>query len=59
MQIYAANWCDDSTTGSHGILYSKHADIALETQNFPDAPNHANFPSAVLSPGETYAATTI
>lgn len=33
--------------------------IALEAQNYPDAPNHANFPSAVLRPGETYTQTTI
>jgi aldose 1-epimerase len=59
IQVYTANWWDDSITGSHGIPYSKHAAIALETQNFPDAPNHPNFPSAVLSPGETYATTTI
>jgi aldose 1-epimerase len=26
----------------------------LEPQNFPDAPNHANFPSAALAPGATY-----
>lgn len=59
IQIYTANWWDDSITGSHGIPYSKHAAIALETQNFPDAPNHANFPSAVLSPGDMYNTTTI
>lgn len=28
--------------------------ICLEAQNFPDAPNHSHFPSAVLEPGETY-----
>ena len=59
IQVYTANLWDDSITGSHGISYSKHAAIALETQNFPDAPNHTNFPSAVLLPGETYATTTI
>ena len=59
IQVYTANWWDGSIIGSHGIPYLKHAAIALETQNFPDAPNHASFPSAVLSPGETYATTTI
>ena len=33
--------------------------FALEAQNYPDAPNHKNFPSAVLRPGETYTQTTI
>jgi aldose 1-epimerase len=31
----------------------------LETQNFPDAPNHPNFPDAVLGPGENYVQNTI
>jgi aldose 1-epimerase len=39
--------------GRHGPL-NQHGAIALEAQNFPDAPNHANFPSAALRPGETY-----
>lgn len=33
--------------------------IALETQHFPDSPNHPNFPSTVLRPGETYRSTTV
>ena len=32
--------------------------IALETQHFPDSPNHANFPNTVLKPGETYRSRT-
>lgn len=32
--------------------------IALETQNYPDAPNHPGFPDSVLRPGQTYRATT-
>ena len=32
--------------------------VAIEPQGFPDAPNHAGFPSVVLRPGETYTATT-
>ena len=33
--------------------------MALETQHFPDSPNHPNFPSTVLRPGETYKTTTV
>ena len=44
--------------GTSGLPYPRHAGVALETQNFPDAPNHANFPSAVLRPGEEYLAVT-
>lgn len=41
-------------------LYTgKPGAIALETQHFADAPNHANFPSTVLRPGETFASTTV
>jgi Galactose mutarotase and related enzymes len=44
--------------GTSGRPYPRRAGIALETQNFPDAPNHANFPSSVLRPGEEYVALT-
>jgi aldose 1-epimerase len=44
-----------------GLLgaYDAHAGFCLEAQQYPDAPNHPNFPSAVLRPGETYAHTTV
>ena len=42
-----------------GRAYEKHAGIALETQQFPDAPNRPTFPSPVLRPGETFHSTTI
>ncbi len=44
--------------GTSGQPYPRRAGIALETQGFPDAPNHPNFPSTVLRPGEEYLATT-
>ena len=42
-------------------MYSGRPDcgLVLETQHFPDAPNHANFPPTVLRPGETYTQNTI
>ncbi|MEO7487218.1 MAG: aldose epimerase family protein [Ferruginibacter sp.] len=59
IQVYTANWWDGSIRGAQGLPYLQHGAIALETQNFPDAPNHSHFPSAVLSPGEVYNTTTI
>ena len=39
--------------------YRQGDGLALETQHYPDSPNHANFPSTVLRPGQTYATTTV
>lgn len=41
--------------GKGGAKYFKHGAFCLETQNYPDAINHANFPNSVLVPGETYS----
>lgn len=59
MQLYTANWWDGSLTGVQNTPYQKHGAVALETQAFPDAPNHPNFPDTVLRPGEKYITTTI
>lgn len=57
LQIYTADAMDDvpGLTGSYG----PRAGVALETQNFPDAPNQPSFPDPFLRPGQTYASTTI
>ncbi|HEX6960845.1 MAG TPA: galactose-1-epimerase, partial [Lacipirellula sp.] len=39
--------------------YPRRAALCLETQHFPDSPNHPNFPSTILRPGETYRHTCI
>ena len=49
----------DRIGGKRGDRHDFRTGIALETQNFPDAPNHDNFPSAVLRPGETYTQTSV
>ena len=54
IQFYSGNFLDGSFTGKGGAVYHKYAGLCLEPQHFPDAPNHANFPSTVLRPGETY-----
>jgi len=46
-------------TGNGGHRYVKHGMFCLETQDFPDAINHPNFPSPILRPGQVYNQTTI
>lgn len=59
MQVYTSNSLDGSIMGYSGTLYRQTDAICFETQQFPDAPNHDEFPSAVLRPGETFTSTTI
>ena len=58
VQVYTGAHFDGTLVGTDGTAYGPRAGIALETQGFPDAPNHPDFPSQVLRPGETYASTT-
>ena len=53
VQLYAGNMLRGQT-GKGGALYPRRSALCLETQKFPDAPNHPQFPSIVLRPGETY-----
>ena len=54
IQFYSGNFLDGSFHGKGGAVYYKYAGLCLEPQHFPDAPNHPNFPSTVLRPGEVY-----
>jgi aldose 1-epimerase len=45
--------------GKTGRVYEDYGGLVLETQNMPDAPNHSNFPSCILHPGEIYESKTI
>ncbi len=58
LQVYTAEHLDGTVPGTSGVPYVRRAGVALEPQGFPDAPNHPNFPSTVLRPGEEYVATT-
>ena len=58
IQFYSGNFLNGMFTGRHGKKYEKHTGFCLETQHFPDSPNHANFPSTLLQPGETMHSTT-
>jgi aldose 1-epimerase len=60
VQFYSGNFLDGSLKNTKsGISYVKHAGLCLETQHFPDSPNHPEFPATTLKPGETYNHTTI
>lgn len=59
IQVYTGNFWDGTTIGTQGITYVKNGGVALETQAFPDSPNHPHFPDPILHPGEVYESTTI
>ena len=59
MQFYAGNNLDGTLTGKAGRVYGRRSGLCLETQHFPDSPNHANFPSTVLRPGERFQSKTV
>ncbi|HPF93993.1 MAG TPA: aldose epimerase family protein [Tenuifilaceae bacterium] len=54
IQIYTGNSLDGSIKGHNNTIYQKHAAVCLETQHFPDTPNHPNFPSTLLKPNEVF-----
>jgi len=58
VQFYSGNFLDGSNVGKSGVAYAHRTGFCLETQHYPDSPNHAEFPSAELAPGETYAQAT-
>jgi aldose 1-epimerase len=57
LQVYTANFVEENI-GKSGTMYHPQNAICLETQNYPDAPNHPSFPSAILRPGEIYFSQT-
>ena len=59
VQFYTGNFLDGTLTGPSGQKYVKNAALCLETQHFPDSPNHPDFPSTLLKPGETRHSTTV
>jgi aldose 1-epimerase len=59
IQFYSGNFLDGTVRGKGGVLYAHRTGLCLETQHFPDSPNHANFPSTELKPGQTYHSTTV
>lgn len=59
MQVCTGNGLHRGVIGKQGIEYGRCSGIALETQQFPDAPNRSEFPSAILRPGEEFQSRTI
>lgn len=59
VQFYSGNFLDGSLKGKGGRVYGHRTGLCLETQHFPDSPNHQNFPSTVLRPGEHYRSRTV
>jgi len=55
VQLYTGNFLDGTLVGKAGTAYPQFGGLCLETQHHPDAIHHADWPSPVLRPGETYA----
>ncbi len=59
IQFYTGNFLDGTVKGKGGKVYARRSAFCLETQHFPDSPNHPAFPSTVLKPGQRYQTTTL
>jgi aldose 1-epimerase len=59
LQFYSGNFLNGSITGKDGIVYRYRSAFCMEPQHYPDSPNHPEFPSTELKPGETYHNTII
>jgi aldose 1-epimerase len=58
MQFYSGNFLDGTFSSRTGAKYERRNGFCLETQHFPDSPNHPSFPSTELKPGQTYHSET-
>jgi aldose 1-epimerase len=58
IQFYSGNYLDGTITGKGGRVYVHRGALCLETQHYPDSPNHKNFPSTILKPGERWQSET-
>jgi aldose 1-epimerase len=59
VQFYTGNFLDGSVTGKQGHVYKRRFGFCLETQHFPDSPNHADFPTTILHPDEHFHQQTV
>ena len=59
IQFYSGNFLDGSIKGKGGRPYELHAALCLETQHFPDSPNHPDLPTTELKPGQRYHTVTV
>ena len=58
VQLYDGAHFDATMAGPDGQPYVCRGGLAIEPQNYPDAPNHPDFPDAVLRPGQEYRSVT-
>jgi aldose 1-epimerase len=59
VQVYSSNNLNGGAVSAAGTTLRATDGLALETQHFPDSPNHPNFPSTELKPGQTFTSTTL
>jgi len=59
LQFYSGNFLDGTIKGKGGHVYAHRTGLCLETQHYPDSPNHKNFPSTILQPGKVYTSKTV
>jgi aldose 1-epimerase len=59
IQFYSGNFLDGSLTGKGGRVYAHRFGFCLETQHFPDSPNHPSFPSTIVRPGKAFHSRTV
>jgi aldose 1-epimerase len=59
LQLYTGNFLDGTIKGKGGKAYAYRSAFCLESQHYPDSPNHPSFPPVVLKPGKKYQSTTL
>lgn len=59
MQLYTGNYMKSENVIKYGLTDNYRGAFCLETQHYPDSPNHPQFPSTVLEPGEIFSSMTI
>ena len=59
LQFYSGNFFDGSYDGKYGKPLAFRESVVFETQRYPDAPNHSNFPSIELTPEQCYKHTCV
>jgi aldose 1-epimerase len=59
LQLYSGNFLRGDLADENGKAFIVHGALCLETQHFPDSPNHPDFPSTILRRGETFSSRTV
>lgn len=59
IQFYTGNSLDGTIHGKGGHVYNRRYAFCFEAQHFPDSPNHPQFPTTELKPGQKFHSETI